>query len=161
MTLFNVRQRKLITRLLLNKRGVVCAVWISFLIWGFYPFQKWTWWTLQCQAVHYAILPLNRSSNQLADFLDDSPGCSWFIQLPGGNPVTDNICIRIPPTVMVRLSYGLSRLKSNVLIQVNTLIMTNRLSHIQYITEVKCLYCSAFNFLVTFFFYKLRSLILP
>lgn len=42
MTLFNVRQRKLITRLLHNKRGVVLAVWVSFLDLRFYLFLKQT-----------------------------------------------------------------------------------------------------------------------
>ncbi len=136
MTLFNLRQRKLITRLLSRQNGS-CPHGLDFFFgfdfWkGFYPFQKWSWWTLRCQAA----VPLNRSPDQLADFLDDSPWCPWFILLPGGNLVTDNICTRIPPTVMVIWSYhhSLCLLKSNVLIQVQSMhfvqIMAKRLSHL-------------------------------
>lgn len=74
MTLFNVRQRKLITRLLRNKRGVVCAVWISFF--GFEGFIRFRNGLDEPCGVKLCAMPLNRSSDQLADLLDDSPGCS-------------------------------------------------------------------------------------
>lgn len=47
MTLFNVRQRKLITRLLRNKR----VVWVSSLDRRFDLFLKQTGWTAELQAV--------------------------------------------------------------------------------------------------------------
>lgn len=74
MTLFNVRQRKLITRLLRKQKGS-CLYGLD-IFFGFEGFIRFRNGLDEPCGVKLCAVPLNRSSDQLADLLDDSPGCS-------------------------------------------------------------------------------------